>query len=329
MTCAICRQGLPGLGLIAYFYQILPGSGDQKEGACYQYDFARLPVTKCRGQSLAHVGIPGSRGPARLGFPNQGFRTDRLLDRQRATVQGAYQRHHGAQNSLGLLIPLDSDHPPDSGHIEGMKVDPKSFGAPLVVGAVQQDLSAPLPPLEAPRPEHLLDPAAQSLATKGHPLPFKDQGCGQGEREVVVLVTADEGGTQLIERIFKPLKRKTSANRLRGKVSPEKSEGRLPGLRSVQQRRQGFCRLPADDHRHPRLDDPRLLTRHLVQGCAEVSGMIEADRADDRHPGTHRIGGVETPPHSDFEDHEVDLLLLKISERQGRGKLEKGRRNVA
>ena len=68
----------------------------------------------------------------------------------------------------------------------------------------------------------------------------------------------------------------------------------------------GVGGLGGEDRDGVRLDDPGLLGGDLDDGVAEVLGVVEADRRDDRDLGVDDVGVVPRAAQADLDDGDVD-----------------------
>lgn len=70
--------------------------------------------------------------------------------------------------------------------------------------------------------------------------------------------------------------------------------------------------------------DTGFFASDLVGIFSEVFGMVESDGGDDAQARGERVGGVESPAESDFEDAELDMFFLIESEGHHEAALEVG-----
>ena len=62
-------------------------------------------------------------------------------------------------------------------------------------------------------------------------------------------------------------------------------------------------------HDRAAMDDARFLAGDLANGRAEVLGVIETDRSDERGERADHVRRVETAAHADFEHHHLALRI--------------------
>ncbi|KEP73304.1 hypothetical protein HR12_14440 [Microbacterium sp. SUBG005] len=70
---------------------------------------------------------------------------------------------------------------------------------------------------------------------------------------------------------------------------------------------------------HGRLIGPEntgLLTANALAVRAQPVGVIQRDAGDDGDIRIHHIGGIQTPAQPHFQDHHVQLRLLKQPQRR-------------
>ena len=76
------------------------------------------------------------------------------------------------------------------------------------------------------------------------------------------------------------------------------------------------------DHRHSRLDDPRLLPRDCRQRVSQLLRMVKADAGDDRDRRLADIGRIEPSTQADFQHGCLNLMTLKVQHGHGRDDFE-------
>ena len=82
----------------------------------------------------------------------------------------------------------------------------------------------------------------------------------------------------------------------------------------------------ADDGRHGFLENAGLFEGDLLQGVAEVLGVLTIDVGDGGGYRRDDVGGVEAPAQSHLDQCQIDFVLLKQVKSNRRGQLEIGRR---
>ncbi|MNT68377.1 hypothetical protein D3C72_2066060 [compost metagenome] len=78
----------------------------------------------------------------------------------------------------------------------------------------------------------------------------------------------------------------------------------------------------AYDSRFIRPENARFLTTNTFAVRSQPVDMIQCDAGDHRNIGINHIGGIKTPAETDFQDHYVQLRLLKEPQRRERAVLE-------
>lgn len=79
----------------------------------------------------------------------------------------------------------------------------------------------------------------------------------------------------------------------------------------------------ATHHRDMRFDDARFFSRDLFMGIPEDMLVIETDADDRGDAGVADIGAIESAAKTDFQDHRVAALSLKVEQCHGGGQLKK------
>ena len=72
------------------------------------------------------------------------------------------------------------------------------------------------------------------------------------------------------------------------------------------------------DHRHPRLDNARLLSGNCGERVSQLLRMVEADVGDDRDCRLADIGRIEPSAQADFKHGCLGVLSSKVQQGHGR-----------